>query len=135
MVSAPPPPERTGRRPAGADGRQALPRLAERGEHKQGESMSTIVIIAIIVGVLIVAALIYFVTRGSDRAKRSRAEKEHRGLEMRHAADRERAEADAHHAKARAESAEAERKAHEHERRASELEREAGKHGNRKSRR
>jgi predicted Holliday junction resolvase-like endonuclease len=88
--------------------------------------MSTIAIIAIVIGVLIVLALIWFATRGSQTAKRKRVEKEHHKAELGHAAERERSEAEAHRAKARASHAEEERKAHEHERRAAELDRERG---------
>ena len=56
--------------------------------------MSTIAIVAIVVGVIVVLALLYFATRGSA-AKRE--QKRHRREELGHAASRERHEADAHY--------------------------------------
>jgi flagellar biosynthesis/type III secretory pathway M-ring protein FliF/YscJ len=91
--------------------------------------MSTGVIIAIVVGVLILLAIVWFASRGSEGAKRKREMREHRKAELGHAAERERAKAEAHRAEARAEGAEKERKAHEHERRARELEEERGRGG------
>ena len=88
--------------------------------------MSTGVIIAIVVGVLILLAIVWFATRGSEKAKRKRADRENRRAELGHAAERERAKAEARRAEGRAEHAEKEREAHEHERKARELEHEGG---------
>ena len=88
--------------------------------------MSTGLVIAVVIGILILLAIVWFATRGSEGAKRKREIGEHRKAERGHAAERERAKAEAHRAQARAERSEEERKAHEHERRAREPEGEGG---------
>ena len=82
--------------------------------------MSTLAIVAIVVGAVILLALIYFATRGPKQ--RRAQDRRHREVIGRHEAERERAEAEAHRAKARAAHAEEQRLAHEHERRADEIE-------------
>ena len=91
--------------------------------------MSTTAIVLIVIGLLIVLALLYFATRGSEKAKAKRHEKRHRQAELGRAAERERHQAAAHKARARAARADEERKAHAHDGRAVALEREAGKRG------
>jgi FtsZ-interacting cell division protein ZipA len=90
--------------------------------------MSTIAIIAIVVGALLLIGLLVFAMRSAKpKREQKRIVRRHRQEEIRHEAERERAAAEAEHAQARASRHDAERKAHEHERRAAELDGEAGR--------